>query len=263
MVSIVNFIALIALLAFAKASIVSPLHKTDGIRASNQLPLLDLSAKMEADVEVLADLLPASPGPEAPRERQPLFVFRNSTVGFTRISGAGVSVTTGAGASLSFSFSIEALSASFLQENSTVFRTRLTEEENVSYTALLRNYSGGLNMPFMETIGANLDMNVTRDDLTESFNSQSNYNRKARAARDILTANPATRVTLSGSIMVTGNSIIPQTFFAFAKVAEVQLNDGTSVVVVSTDPKDIAAATAEGFTTESTDQNLTPTVAEE
>ncbi|CDF35480.1 unnamed protein product [Chondrus crispus] len=251
MVSIVNVIALVALLALAKASIVSPLHKTDGIRASNQLPLLNLSAKMEMDGEILADLIPTSPESEPPMEKQPLFVFRNSTVGFTRISGAGVSVTSGAGASLGFSFSIEALNATLLQENSVVFRRRLTMEENVSYTELVRNYSGGLNMPFMETIGANLDMNVTRDDLTESFNSQSNYNSKARAARNVLTADPPTMLTLSGSIMVSGNSIIPKTFFPFAKVAQVQLNNGTSVVVVSTDPKDIVAATAEGFTTES------------
>lgn len=222
-----------------------------------QLRLLDESSRMMID-EVM-DLPESSEEPtptEDPPGRQTTFVFRNSTVGFIRAAGAGVSVTTGASATLRFSITLEAIQASLVAEDDMAFRKKLTRDEDMEYKDLRAKYTGGLNIPSLEWIGANLERNVTRRDLVRSALSQDNYNSKASVARELLTARTPTKVTVSGSITVRGTSFIPRTFFAFIKAAQVRLNNGSTILIVSANAVDSAAATADGLVTSSTPDSL-------
>lgn len=262
MMTLIKLIVIALLLACIDAGIVPRTDRsnvlTHSVQTASQLRLLDASAKMETTEEMM-DLVNPSEEPLAPTTppgRRRTFVFRNSTVGFIRVSGAGVSVTAGASATLRFSISMEALQADVLAENDKDFRSKLTPDEDMEYKKLRANYTGGLNVPYMEWIGANLEGNVTRRDLVRSALTQDNYNSKAFVARQLLTARTPTKVTVSGSITVSGNSFIPRTFFAFIKAAQVELNDGSTILVVSTDSVDSAAATVDGFSTASSVESL-------
>lgn len=260
--TIVKLMTIALLLAYIDAVLISPCGvdnlMTQPNRHGSHLRLLDQSSTMMIDD--MTDLPEGASehltNTEDPPGRRISFVFRNSTVGFIRAAGAGVSVTIGASATLRYSITLEAIQASLVAEDDRAFRKKLTRDEDNGYKDLRANYTGGLNIPFMELIGANLEHNVTRHDLIRSAMSQDKYNSKAFVARELLTARTPTEVTVSGSITVRGTSILPRTFFAFIKAAHVRLNDGSTILLVSTNAVDSAAATADGLVTSSTPDSL-------
>lgn len=254
----VRLFAIASLLVCINAMALSPIH--GNVRQpESHLSMLDLSARMET-MEEMTDLVAPSEEPVAittSSEKRVAFAFRNSTVGFIRASNVGVSVTAGASATLNFAITLEALRADALAEDDKEFRDVLTnEEEEEAYKKLKADYAGGLNIPYLESIGANLEHNVTRRDLRAAARIQDNYNSKAIVARKLLTAMAPERVTVSGSITVQGNSFIPRTYFPFVKAAQVHLNDGSRILVVSTKAVDSEAATADGLATTSSADSL-------
>lgn len=174
------------------------------------------------------------------------FVIRKSIVGYARIGVAGISVTKGASARLAFDFTISSLQASLLASKDAPFKETLVEEELMTYDRLVKDYEGSLNIPFLEILGANLATNVTRGDMKKACSRLTKCEEKTQVAKDILNNQPKARVRLTGDIMAKGDSHIPRTYFPFIKIAQVTLSNGNDTIIVSTNPKDVAVATADG-----------------
>lgn len=188
----------------------------------------------------------ASPTPMPSPVDEGEFVIRESTVGYFRLGATGISVTLGASALLKFDITVSAVHASLLASNDAPFKETLVDNELDEYDQLVKDYEGSLNIPFLEFLGANLATNVTREDMEGACLKLKNCDDKTQVARKILNNQPRTTVRLTGEITAIGDTRIPRTYFAFVKVAQVTLSNGTVTIIVSTNPGDIAVATAEG-----------------
>lgn len=199
-------------------------------------------------MEMEGDLEP-SPDPEmsisTPLEE--MYVIDSSVQGFVLTLGSGLSVTKGTAAELTFSITLSALQASDLAKNDKRFIQSIEKgPERRSYFSLRERYEGGLDIPFLSWIGANLTKNVELSDLKLSSTMQGNYEEKTEAASSILLSQKEDTITLSGSRVITGTSFIPSTVYAYVNVARIVLPDGSKTQVVSTISKDIMFAKADG-----------------
>lgn len=159
--------------------------------------------------------------------------------------GAGVTVTRGVVARLNFELTVSAHLSNVLASNDESFKETLVGDEVEEYEKLSKEYDGGLDVPFLQFLGANLATNVTREEQEEVSMRRSNYAKNARAARTILLGQHG-RATISGEKTITGTSFIPTTYFAYIKAANGRLSDGSKVLVVSTSPDDVSIATTNG-----------------
>lgn len=132
--------------------------------------------------------------------------------------------------------------------NDELFARNILPESVPSFMQLKENYRGGLNVPFLEFLGANINQSVTTADLEAARPGVRRYNRLRTIARRILTRQPIERLRISGRTSVTGTSSTPQTVFSFVRAALVDLTDGSRVLVVSGKSDDIAFASFDGST---------------
>lgn len=176
----------------------------------------------------------------------PLFPIVSSVSGYAQISSVGISVQIGVSASLRFSITIPAVLASDLDKSDFSFRTRISSDDFPRYRQLKDEYEGGLNVPFLELMGANLKANVTIDDLEERRDDVKNYQLLAFWAREVLRNATVKDVRIEGEIMATGTGFIPETFFPFIKIAQLEVEEDRKFTVVGEDLMGVAAATDGG-----------------
>lgn len=173
-------------------------------------------------------------------------VLNASESGYMQGVGAGIAVTKGASGILRFSLSLKAIPANALAYDDHLFCASLNDEEMKAYDHMFSTYSGGLEIPFLKLLGVNLNNNVGDIDLYAPETEQANAPAPVSAAREILENQPLVNLQLSGSRTVVGLSFIQETYFAFIKVAKVQLLNGSTVLLISAKAEDVAIATSSG-----------------
>lgn len=193
-------------------------------------------------IEIVEDFLPVT----LFRQEDAEFAVNSSQAGFGRLTEVGVRVTKGASARLLFDITIDAVSADKLDRSDSSFVSTLSESEKETYRASKTTYGGGLNVRMFGFLGINLGARTTRESMERSRDSQSNYDVKTEALREILEDVTSSKVRIQGELLATGISFIPTTASAFIKSARVTLNDGSTLTVVSTSPDDVVAADTNG-----------------
>lgn len=184
--------------------------------------------------------------PISVRAEESSFFIEESNAGFGRITRTGLSVTKGASGILDFDITVKAIDAERLSSMDASFESTLTAAERSEYNSLKRSFKGGLKIPFLNYIGANLDEKVTREKLEDRAESITDYASKASAAEEILDSVVDTRIRITGTLEATGVSFIPTVAFAFIRLARVKFEDGSSQFVVSNDANDLTAASRGG-----------------
>lgn len=173
-------------------------------------------------------------------------VVASSEVGFVRTLGAGIVVEKGVIARLSFSIQVHGVVSSELDQSDKTFLKELPSSDLECYSMLKSNYSDGLNVPFLDWVGINLNQNVSSDCQDNVARSRKKYRGLVVLARKILTEQPVRGIRVSGKKTIVATSFIPTIYYAFIKVAKVILSNGESVTVVSANPRDVAIATGDG-----------------
>lgn len=183
---------------------------------------------------------------ERQAQEEVVFAINSSSSGFARTTNTGITLQRGTSGVLRYRIRVKAVESERLSNSDSSFVSTLTTSEREEYELEKRSYRGGLNIPFLRYCGINLDARVDRTDMERSSQSQRNYNQKATAAKEIIETTTAQNIEISGTLRATGVSFIPTTVFSFIKIARVQLQDGSSTTVVSTDANDLVAAENNG-----------------
>lgn len=176
------------------------------------------------------------------------YAVNETRSGFARVSSAGLRVQRGTSGTLSYRIRVRAIEASTLANSDSTFADTLSESERETYSEQRSSYRGGLDIPFLSWIGINVGSSTSIDDMNSSFDSQSNYNEKATAAESIVNSIQEEDLEINGTLQATGVSFTPVTVLAFIKIARIQLTDGSTKTVVTTDPGELVAATPAGGT---------------
>ncbi|CDF33085.1 unnamed protein product [Chondrus crispus] len=207
--------------------------------------LAHTSTPILPESKVNYDLFPVTSRQQRGCARAP---FKSSVSGFIRASTFGVSVTRGATATISFSITLSGISAVEMAKKDAIYQNILTGSLKKTYMRRKNAYKGGLNLPFMADIGADLRRRkLNGGELRKSRVSKQLFERRLCAVSKILGGVRRARVQIRGSRRVTGTSLIPRTVYGYVKVARVTRTDGKTITIVSTDPRDFVVSTSEGI----------------
>ncbi|CDF40688.1 unnamed protein product [Chondrus crispus] len=174
------------------------------------------------------------------------FAVTETTTGFGRITRVGVSVVRGANATLNFDVTVTAIDAETINSMSSSFVETLTAEERVQFEELVSNFDGSLNLPIFELLGLNFAESISTEQIAEAARSIENFETKSSAVEEILESVVDSRIRITGTLSATGQSNIPTVAFAFIELSTVTFDDGSDLVVVSSNPSDVVAADSEG-----------------
>lgn len=186
-----------------------------------------------------------------------VYAVNQTSSGYGRVTNTGLTVQRGTSGVLKYRIRVKAIEAERLANSDSSFVSTLSQSERESYELEKRSFRGGLNVPFLKFIGINLGASSTSVDMERAFDSQTNYNEKASAAQSIVNTVQTQNLEISGTLRATGTSFIPTTVFAFIKIAKVQLVDGSSKTVVTTDGGELVAATNGGEVVPSEEGEIT------
>lgn len=251
MVSLKSIACLVTLFAASFASSVSRNIDVLPVDSSGFVPVPSPKANRGKIIAITDELLPVS------RMEDSEFAFESSESGFGRITRVGISVNRGASAVANFDITVTAIDADTLDRNDESFVETLTNEEREEYVQLKERFNGGLSIPMFRLLGADLNERVTRNDLESAAEiSQGDLESKSQALSEILESAVDTRIRINGTLTATGISFRRTTAFVFVKLARVVFEDGSSQVVVSTDPNDVVAADLDGNPVDSSDQTV-------
>lgn len=179
--------------------------------------------------------------------RCPSIPFKSSESGYIQVTTLGVSVTRGATASVSFSVTINALSARTLTNADARYVNALPAELKKSYMKKKEAYKGGIDIPFLLDLGADLrKLSLSGKEVSKRNKSKKAFAKRVCAAARIVNRVPGGRVRIEGRRSVSGTSFIPKTVFGFARVGIITTAGGKRRTVVSTDPRDFVVATKDG-----------------
>lgn len=257
---------LLLLAAFAGvvlASIISPTHLEDNDGAAKDA-VLPPGVKEIKVYDDFSDFVSDRQGPSAVDQIEDLiFAVNRSSTGTVQATEVGVTLTRGFSSEINFEFNVNAVSAQTLANSDSEFISTLSSEEREFYERTKSGYGGGLRIPFLRVIGFNLGGSVSRERIESLSTRISNYTEKAQAAEQILQDTQAVDLVVNGRINGFGLSFIPTTGFAFVRFARVTFSSGESYTVISTDPRDVVAATGNGQVLPSDGEEITVTPLDE
>ena len=230
--------------------------------AASQLALrnIHIDPSLESDIAILKETPEPSSGhinvvSEVPivlsarqLREEVTYAVNETSSGFARVSSVGLTVQRGTRGTLRYRIRVKAIEASRLANSDSSFESTLSQSERETYRERKSSYRGGLGVPFLRFIGIRLGASTSSVDMNRSFDSQTNYNQKASAASQIINNIQEENLEISGMLEAEGTSFIPTTVQAFIKIARIQLTDGSTKTVVTTDPGELVAATPTGST---------------
>lgn len=166
----------------------------------------------------------------------------SASSGFARVTQVGISVNKGAQATLRYRIRVKAVTAHQLTYSDSPFLDALKPYNKEKYLAIRNLYSGGLDVPFLNFLGWNLNDKHGKGKRDISLNDDE-YGRLSTVAEKILKEATHTTIVAKGKLKATGITCMKTTAYAFVKVAKVQLNDDSNLTVFTTKEDDILAAT--------------------
>ena len=238
---------------FVAFQMLSLSHAIEVSDMKKRLALFEAFAGMEIDPSPEAtDAIVLSPSPtplastSASPSPNPIFAFESSRFGIIRTDGAGITVSRGTGGDIRFAIAVKGIISSALADLDDTFVATLNKRERRMYNSSKNLYDGGLGVPFLKWIGADLNKNVALEDLIQASEEQENYEAKSLAVKEALEKVKVKTYQISGSKSVIGKSFIPKTFFAYIKAARIYLSGGNSLLVISSNRSDVIIATDTG-----------------
>lgn len=193
---------------------------------------------------------------ELSRQEMTNMSISSTESGFGRITQVGISVTRGATATASYDITVTAVDAETLDRNDESFVETLTEEQRAEFLELKESFDGGLNVPVLEAVGADLSQeSLSREEILEASGSEENFERRSNALSQILESVSDTTIRINGTLTATGLSDVPTVAFAFIRLARIEFDDGSSQLVVSNRNDDIIAADGDGVPVGTSDRN--------
>ncbi len=184
-------------------------------------------------------------------------VLNHTESGYTSTTGVGVSVTVGASATVAFTATVTAVTDQQVQELDSALKSTLSQTETDHYQRTVQQYSGGLNIPLLSWFGINAGASYSKENVDQARSANTNYDTQAKAVSKAMSQLMAGTLTISGTLTATGLTYIPTEAEAYIKVAQLYLNDGRVVNVVSTSGQDVQAATSDGTALPTSGQKIT------
>lgn len=178
-------------------------------------------------------------------EEEKTVVLSNHDPFFGPIGQGLITVHAGFKASFRFDYRINGVTSRYLADSDQIYRAALNDREQYLYDLSKRLYDGGLDIPFLNELGLNLNKSRSESKIQKAITNVKNYSVKAIAARRIMESFRGGRLRINGSISAVGVSTVPSRASVYVKVSRVTLIDETVLHVVSTNAKDIIAG--DGF----------------
>lgn len=184
------------------------------------------------------------------------FALRNYQVGFGRIMNGGVVVQLGTGASISFHIRAKGVDSNTLAKADKDIRTVLNVSRAVNVKKRLdelqSQYNGGLNVPFLNMLGFDLDkeLNLTRvelvsRDLIDALGLQT-FNKLSKVANETIRSFTNTEVVMKGNVEFIGESFSPEVLLAYIKLVRVNYLDGTGITILGAAKEDVVERSDKG-----------------
>ena len=201
------------------------------------------------------------PRPDRPQDRpdgfvgatdEAVFAILDSQSGVSRVTAFGITVLPGATAKLGYKIRVKAIDASTLANDDRAFRRRLSGAERRNYDQLKGAYTGGLDIPFLNQLGADLSQDFVSQDVLKQVRDSKNtirkraYDRQGTEAQAILSQYTETEIEAEGELVATGTGDKPVTVFIFLRLAVVRVNEQDSLSVLSTDTDDVVGGDTDG-----------------
>lgn len=184
------------------------------------------------------------------------FALDRFQTGFAKTVETGITVGKGTGGTLKFRIRARGVDAETLSNSDLKFKNAISNTGTTAvvnkYNTARRRFKGGLNVPFLDVLGFNLntgfDLKQTEATTREVIDEVgvSTYNNVSRIAEDVLSSYTETNLIVKGSLDAVGDSFIPRTVFSFLKFSRVEFGTNESTNVFSTDSNDLIAATSGG-----------------
>lgn len=191
----------------------------------------------------------------------PILAFKSSQFGIIRSSGVGITVSRGTTGNIRFTLTVRGITSSALARRDRTFVGALKSMRELrAYKSNRKMYDGSLGVPFLKWIGADLNKNVTAENLIRASEEQEDYDSKASTAREILQKVRIKTYQISGTKTVRGESFIPMTFFVYIKAAIIRKWDGRQLLVISSNRNDVIIATHDGVVFDSGAEQYNVTV---
>ena len=184
------------------------------------------------------------------------YAVQSSTSGYGSLGSAGLTVQKGTSGVLRFKIKMKGVSSDSIANDDSSFVSTLSTEHKRKYSHQKQKYGGGLNIPMLSWIGINLAGNVEKENMQDAESGNRNYANQTKAVKTMLQTHTNTEIEVSGELTASGQSFIPVTVTAFVKIAQVKMDDGSTMNVVSSDKKDAVAATGDGKTVPTDNQHI-------
>lgn len=181
-----------------------------------------------------------------------VYAILESTSGVSSVTAFGITVLPGATARLGYKIRVKAIDARTISNSDKRFRRRLSRRDRRKYDQLKSSYTGGLDLPFMKQLGADLSQDfVPQDDLQQVRDSKNRiqkreYDRQGQEATSILSQYLETEIEAEGELVATGVGTKPVTVFVFLRFAVLKINENDSLSVLSTDTDDVVGGDIDG-----------------
>lgn len=142
-------------------------------------------------------------------------------------------VRKGAKVSVRYNVDRRGIKASDVAKEDEEYRRLLTKTECEEYDRKKDAYKGGLDIPMLVDLGADLRRPVKKDGMMIQRRRVRRYNRKARAASKALRKLVASDIKVRGNLTAEGVSDTPTQAHVLVHFAEVTLNDRRKVSIYS------------------------------
>lgn len=174
----------------------------------------------------------------------------NVESGYKTVSGACIDATKGAWATLNFTLQMNGTSSMSVRDLSLTFTSLLKTQYHENYTKEVTSYGGavGISMPVFSWLGISASGHY--DDSKETSEKFQDGQKSLDEARHSLeknfTQSSHNVLTATGSMSVTGYSMIPSKACAFLQVAQITFADNTGTTIVNNNGDSMAAAEPDG-----------------
>lgn len=177
-------------------------------------------------------------------------MFDSSNYGIIRTNSAGITVSRGTSGTIRFGVTVKAITGIKLSDFDQEFVQELSAYQKSVYVAQKTEYAGGLRVPFLAFLGADLTTRVTETDFVSARARIDNYEALSSVARGTLRSTNLKTYHIRGRRFLTGKSFVPETVYAFIKASRVCVG-GLEMLVISSRAEDVVIANGRGvvFTT--------------
>lgn len=202
------------------------------------------SLKDLAIVKRFEEIIPHTRREVNVNEQRNTTILKDFTLFYGPIGRGLINVRAGLKATFQFDYRIKGVTSQYLADTDQLFRSALNQHEQILYNLSKQRYKGGLDVPFLNDLGLNLNQEHSEAEVQEAMSTVDRYSLKAIAARRIMQSFQGGRVRINGSLSVVGVTEFASEASIYVKVSRVILMDESVLHVVSSSKEDLIAGDA-------------------